>query len=485
MATTPSQFRVRQYPGFGGNFVDSQYLANSYDAGKPHIFEGMMMQIFAARNRFRNMPLVGSFLGTENYHEIDNEVFRWYLQGSEEKPLTIVENLEASNTTAGIGNQTFRVKVDEDWCEAPDTVFFEDNEYPCRIVDGPVADGDGFIYTLILEDDNPSAFVPADLLTAGKEMNKVWTSVQQEYNDEFGTQQYASIFQLESQVGAFAQKLTITDKALREQGRLGIEFEYDGKKYNKFLPVAEEKMNDELYMSMEAQYVFGKRSTKMGNNNYWRKTGPGARQQLADGHREFYSGTLTETFLIEYLLDIFFSRVDEGNRAVTGITGTMGSVVFHELLAASASSFFTQDTHFVRKDKTKGSAPHHLSYGSQYTHYQGPEGIEMTVVKSAMNDSRKYAPKMASDYPGRPLDSWRFTILDFGAHEDKKSNVQMLRVKDTYRHGYKLGTVGPNGPVKGGPVSETVAGYTAFTEGTGGMVIWDVTRSGELIREEE
>lgn len=64
---------------------------------------------------------------------------------------------------------------------------------------------------------------------------------------------------LESQVGAFAQKFTVTDKAWRDQGRLSVDFLYTdprtGKeqKVTKFLQMAEAKMYDELYQSIEAQ----------------------------------------------------------------------------------------------------------------------------------------------------------------------------------------------------------------------------------------
>lgn len=46
-------------------------------------------------------------------------------------------------------------------------------------------------------------------------------------------------------------------------------------------------------------------------------------------------------------------------------------------------------------------------------------------------------------------------------------------------------TVGPNGPVQGGQVSALKAGYDVFCEGTAGIWIKDVTRTGELIYDYE
>lgn len=230
------------------------------------------------------------------------------------------------------------------------------------------------------------------------------------------------------------------------------------------------------------QMWYGKRQTKAGvKKDYWVKTGPGVREQLRDSWVEYYSGGLTVERLKNYLLDIFFSRVDEQDRKVVAMTGTVGSMMFHDALASEASSFLTVDTNFTQK---LSENPKHLSYGAQFTHYQGPEGIEVTVVKNPMYDSLKYQKRRHPLYPERPIDSARMTFLDFGSANGEQ-NITMLKVKDTYRWGYTVGTVGPNGPVKGGQAGALIAGYDMFTEGTGGVVIHDVTRCGELVLDYE
>jgi hypothetical protein len=230
-------------------------------------------------------------------------------------------------------------------------------------------------------------------------------------------------------------------------------------------------------MSMEAQMHYGRKQTKPGPNDYWKKTGPGLRQQLADSWIDYYNGALTVNRIKDYLLSIFFSREDEQNRKVVAMTGTLGSMIFHDLLASEASSFFTMDTNFISQVSKN---PRHLSFGAQFTHYQGPEGIELTLIKNPLYDSRKYSKRMHPLYPEFPIDSARMTFLDFGS-SGGDNNIQMLTVKDTYRFGYTVGTVGPNGPVKGGQAGVLKAGYDMFTEGTAGLWIKDVTRCGELI----
>lgn len=485
MATARSQFKIKQWDGFGGNFIDSDYLAASYGTSKPHVFQDTLGKLFTSSDRFSGKPLLGMTLAKGKVKEIDDEIYRWKMQGSEHKPLVSMGNLDPSNLTPGIGRTTFRIKLDDEFVAAPEVLMGEDPDYALQIVEGPYHDGTGYIYVVRLQTDDNSKFLPVNLLEEGREFNKVWTTVQSEFNEEFGGQYYTSSFMLESQVSAFAQKFTMTDKAMRQEGRISVDFKYTdpktgkAKKVEKFLPLAEAKMHDELYCSMEAQMWYGERSTYQGQaNNYWKKTGPGMRQILKDGHVEYYSGALTEQKLLDYLMDIFFARVEEGNRKVTVMTGTGGALMFHEMLAASSRAFLQVDTNFTSKLTEN---PRHLSYGAQFTHYQGPEGIEVTVIKNPLYDSTRYCKRMHPDYKNRPIDSYRMTFLDFGNDGNGESNVQFLRVKDTYRYGYNPGTVGPMGPVKGAAVNNLKAGCTWFTEGTGGIWMKDPTRGGELI----
>lgn len=485
MATSSSRFILQRFDGFGGQFIDSQYLAASYQTGKPHEFRDTLMKIYSSQNQFfTGKPLLG-MTGAKSFGktEIDTEVYRWYLQGAEKKCARVLENLESANTAPGLNGSTFRVKLDLDYYGVPEVLLPEDNDFPCAIVNGPITDGTGYIYTLRLTGDDPTAVLPTDLLEPGREWTKGWTQVSSEYNGEFGGQQYPASFKLESQVGAFAQKISVTDKAMRDQGRLGIKFIYTSPKTGKemmverFMPFAESVMHDEFYMGMEVAYILAKKETVQGNQSYWTKTGPGIREQLADSWIDVYNGALTVTRLKDYLLNIFFSRENEANRKVVAMTGTLGSMMFHDMLAAEASAFLTVDSHFVRSNNSKLN---HLSFGAQFTHYVGPEGIEVTLIKNPIYDSRQYCKRTHPQYPDKPIDSSRMTFLDFGS-TGGENNISMVSVKDTYRYGYTVGTVGPNGPVKGGQAGVLKAGYDMFVEGTGGVWIKDVTRCGELI----
>jgi hypothetical protein len=81
-----------------------------------------------------------------------------------------------------------------------------------------------------------------------------------------------------------------------------------------------------------------------GPDGYWQKTGAGVRQQLKDSWIQYVNGPLTVNLLQDFLLNIFFGRTDEANRGITLMTGQLGSLLFHNALAAVANGFLTVDS---------------------------------------------------------------------------------------------------------------------------------------------
>ncbi len=488
-----SHIQTRKYDAIGGKFFDSDMLVQAYDMGKPHVFDKLMGQLFSSTDMFNGKPLLAMTMAKGKMVEIDNEIYRWKLVGAQEKALRSTAVLDGITTgsTPGINQTTFRIALDEGWYSYPDVIEPEHDDYKIEILEGPYQNGNQYEYTVKLQTDNFAKFLPPDLLDVGREFTKVWTSVVSEFNQDFGTMQFGSSFELECQVGAFADEFTVTDKAIREDNRMiGLPVPYrdtDGKvKYSeKFMPVAQAKLEDQLYRDMEYQMWKGEKTTSIDpTNGRMKKTGPGIRQQLRDGWTQYYNGALTESMLYDYLDAIFFSRVSQGQRKITAMTGSMGAIAFHNLLATSASSFLTVDTNYIQRVKGTDQA-RHLSFGAQFVHYQGLNGIEVDLIINPLYDSALFCKRMHPIYTSKPIDSWRMTFLDFG-ESDGEDNISMLTVKDTRRYGYLEGTINYKGqPIKGGAIAHKVAGVEYITEGTAGLWIKDVSRCGELIFDPE
>lgn len=141
----PSRMIIQHYEGLKGNFLDSQYLGAAYKGGKPHEFEGTLMKIYSSSTYFNGKLLTAQGITSNSVKEIDNEVYRWTMQGAEETAARVIENLEASNTAIGLANTTFRVKLDHDFYREPDVMMGEDNSFPCEILGDGVPDGIGTV----------------------------------------------------------------------------------------------------------------------------------------------------------------------------------------------------------------------------------------------------------------------------------------------------------------------------------------------------
>jgi hypothetical protein len=198
---------------------------------------------------------------------------------------------------------------------------------------------------------------------------------------------------------------------------------------------------------------------------------------------EYYNGPITVNLLKDYLMDIYFARTDEADRDTVMMTGTVGADMFHTALASVAASYLTVDSNFIRTTGTVNSTPQ-LSFGAQFTRYTGPHGVSISLTKNPLYDSREFCKKEHPLYPGKPIDSARFTVLDFGAHKGE-SNISMVSEKNTFHYGHIPGTHTPTGPIKGGMGAALKNGYDMWTAGSAGLWIKDVTRCGELIFDAE
>lgn len=495
---TPNQFQIKKFEGAGApNFIDSQYIGTLLEPDKAHIFEKMYMKLFSARQRFiMHKPLIGG-TGTKNGTisggtiELDKELFQWKLYGADYRYAVITENLELGNTTPGLNQSLVKIKIDIDYFHAPDIISLEDPDILLDIVDGPIPDDTGSIYLCRVSSDNNASFVNPIYLQTGRRVTKVSNSVGTELNTIGGSSRpFPGYVMLENQIGRFANTSAVTDEAWRTQGQGIIYYtDKDGKSKttNKFLPLAEARLVETHYMDIEYFMMYGKRSTGKDTNGYIKRKGSGLREQLKDSWNRYSTGVMTEDMLTEYLMDIFFSRVDESDRKQIAYTGTVGSIQLHKLLAARASGLGLTilDSHWI-KSANDGN-PRHLSYGAQYTHYSGVEGIEFSVDKLWYYDSKEFNGIPHPFYPKYPIDSGRLTFLNWGTAPNAadeyngSNNIMMLKRKDVFSNVVKAGRLKPSGLVASGEVNDLTPGYTHFIESSAGIVLFDPTQCGEII----
>ena len=486
-------------------FVDSDMLASAYQVyDKPHEMGNKLTQLFASKSNFWDAkPLLGSTEGSGKVEMIENEIYRWYLEGSEVCAVIVAEKLVEEGSRPGLNGEPFEIAFTQKRFVVSEVITGDDENYPLEIIEGPIPDASGYFRYVVKPASDTNFEFPEYLLEPGKEFTKAYNINNLELTRARGGQRYNERFRLQSQIGTFGQEFMVTDRAMREDARSGknvaqndgkllsVPFYWNDKKTgtrksaNKFMMMAESKMHEELAASKEYAMWLGHRYKSLDANGYVKLMGPGVRQQMKDGWIHTYSGALTERMLQEYLHDIFFARLDHGDRDVRAMSGTGGSMLFHQLLAASAGSFLTVDTNYIQKTNNRGFK-NELMYGAQFTKYLGLEGIEVTLWYNNLYDSTKFSKRRHPQFKDRPLDSYRLTFLDFGnASIDNLpvDNIRMLKLKNYGGYGYEESLINRAGMVKQGEVvsNSNFAGVKFYVDDSGGINMVDPTRCGELI----
>ena len=485
--------------GLGGNSFNSTHLVNTYGIGKPHSLsanaEGIAM-LFSATDRYQDKPIIGMTEAKGKKTYLTNEHYTWKLKGHKKQKLRVREVVETSSYV-GANGQPFKVILDKPWFKYPDVLQPESNKYPLEIV-RVMPRGLNFEYTLKILDDSNTKGMPAHLIGVGQEFMKVSTNIGGEDNQDYGTMQFNSVFELASFTGAVAEKVQFTDKMLRQDKNSGSEkntlshwrvpfHDNKGKTYYNFMPMAEAEVWNNIYEDIEWGLNFSRKAIGKSPQGYAKLAIAGLRQQQEYGNNMTHNGNLTLTALDEWINAIYRGRKDATapSRKLVLMTGEMGALMFDQMVASEASSFLTIDSHFI-----SGKDPRHLAFGAQFTQYRGKNGLDITVMLNPHYDNPDYCPETHPLFPDTTIDSWRMDILDFGSTAEQgkigtmSNNIEMVCEKwfDTYfvstgKWDRKSGMPINNG---GEGLAGGTSGYSMQVEKSFGLLIRDISRLGSI-----
>lgn len=498
------QLLLHEYKGFGGNKFDSYPLAAAFNDEFPYDFGVMEAQIFSASNYYNNKPLTEFTLASGNYKVIDRSVYEWTLIGDDQ--YYFYSTLTLSNPDKpGFGLAEFRIALSEGFLEEPDVLMCEDNRFLIEIVGTPVQQGNFWVYRCRLQTSNPLDYVPADVLGMGRRFIKASTSVSDEANTLYGTDQYGSRMRLSSQIGYFAEKVSFSDKAIRRElqakdpGSTAKSVVRDGMAFaiqatNKktkevvkrgmFISYAEGKLLDRLMMDREVSMVYGKQSTRPDfTGRYTKRTGPGFRELVQDGHTmTFAPGNISMRELESFFHAYFLNRVPGENRHIVVDTGEAGYKVIHNLAVTEWKTYLTTANGLVVDTVPGIGGNRGLSYGFQFMELQFLNGIRLTLKHNPMKDDPAYCGISHPDDPNYTLDSFRMDIYDYGSYEGER-NMTMLMESYTDEYAFDSGIVHPYKGLEnsGGQVPSMKKEITFVRATSGGLLISDTSRVGSII----
>lgn len=461
------------------NMTELNHLGMTLHA-KPEKLMGVMDKLFSAQNYYSDNPLSSTLMGNSlTEKKIGSTEWEWDLKGANEKPVVIMDLVETSRTP-GKGRTTFKIKVDENLYLPGDNLSpgTSGNKYISRIQDNVTRDGDGWILTLRLVNDDFNASVPLSLLAPGQKWGKFF-STYEEGAEQSGSTQFTTSIGLKNKLGKLRKEYRITDYASTEVLAVKV-MDSKGRQHDSWFKFAEVEYWMQWYREIERSIWYSRSSeTIMGSTGRPVRGFPGIQEQLEDSHIGRTS-ILTAKYIEEYLMDIFYGRVKPGKgRNVKGWTGEYGMLNFHR-----AVTDWMEKTGFIKNVEiftNKVGSPLHnnaLETGYQMVKYNMANGSSLELIHNPLYDDRNIHFEI-DEVTGFPLESQRITFLDFQG-DGGSSNIQLMKKIGGDFFNYIEGNYGPTGP-NTGKVSHSGDYYEMHVGTNLGVHIGDVTKCGEIL----
>jgi hypothetical protein len=518
MKLSQSKFGIIKAPmltgdrNWGMNYTN---LNNLYQAGLIKTDTealGGMGQLASMKSLFDGTaPLLELAQGADTI-TVDGNKVEWEFMVSGYRPSLIVEDVAPSNTTKGIAQRPFPIKLDLGTYVEGDTLVFTDSKkYNMRVMAAGQKDGSATIYTVKLMTDDPTLFVPTDLFVIGSRVMKL-ASTYSEGSVKGGSMSVDSIGKIKFRSGLsrFRKQYQMTgDAAQRKlngnlteadllilagrkagestdafQKRIATAMNSKNKGNMYITSVAEIKFNKEFEMEKELHLMYQRSSSTVVDEStgYYVNQGPGLQEILEDGYREFYN-TFTIGLVKDFLQDIFFGRVAYDQRNVVMWTGEIGLRLFDEAINQITQGFFKDmKDYFIKTDGASlvPGGPTGLSYTeTPYTQYKLKFGGSLTVMHMKAYDDVTFNTIL--DENGYPAESSRFTFINYGLGDGFGKNIAYLKSSRDVAYGYTGGLSNPYGNSQGALMSHAGDFWTVHRMEDAGILVKDVTKCGELI----
>ena len=320
----------------------------------------------------------------------------------------------------------------------------------------------------------------------GKQVSRL-ASAYEEYSEEADILNYNTQFKMRNHLTTVRLSYDITGSAYSTVLAIALKDPKTGKSSYLWADFQEWKALREWKKREERLLVYSKYNAKpdgttdlMGTNGRPVYIGAGLLQQIAPANKRYYT-ELTPELLEDFLFDMSYNMLGTNERKFVALTGEMGMREFDRILKERASGFNLVDTKFIT-----GSGQE-LTLGGQFTTYKMTNGIEMTLKHFPLYDNITYNRKL-HPITGKPLESYRFTFLDFGTRDGEANIVKVARKNREFVMWNTSGSVAPGqgyGKAVNVVRSNAKDGYAVHFLGEVGIMLRDPRECGELICDAE
>lgn len=469
------------------DLVDENMLSNAL-LTKPHEVAGIISYVFGTMDNGYSSCLDFFTGGTGNTMTIDQREYRWKVMIDADRAVTIRSAKHAGSaitsatTGIGLGNTPIQIWVEDKWFGPGAILELDDKEYQLRVAGAPFQDGNEWVYTCFIADGQASSSIPAAYLLPGAQLSRLG-SAYEEYSEEADIINYGTHIELHNHLTTMRLSYDITGSAYSTVLAVALRDPKSGKTSYLWSDFQEWKALREWVKRTDRQLVYSKYNANpdgttdlVGTNGRPVYIGAGLLQQISPSNRRYYT-ELTADLLEDFLFDLSYNILGTNERKFVAFTGEMGMREFDRVLKEKISSFTTVDTKFITGS---GQA---LVLGGQFVTYRMTNGIELTVKHFPLYDDTVHNRKL-HPVTGKPLESYRFTFLDFGMRDGEANIVKVLRKGRELVQWYTGGSVAP-GAGYGKSISTLRSnakdGYSVHFLGEQGIMVRDPRACGELI----
>jgi hypothetical protein len=465
------------------DLVDENMLSNALMT-KPYEVSTVLSYIFG---RYENSSIDFLTSGLGKTVVTENRQYEWPVMIESDKAIVIRQaKWQGAAITAaltpGINGTPIQLWLAEKWFGPGAILEMDDKEFQVIVQGTPYQDGTDWVYTVVMADGQAASFIPPSLLAAGSQVSRLG-SAYPEYSETADIVNYQTPFKLRNHLTTMRLSYDITGSAVASVMVIAMRDPKTKKTSYLWSDYQEWVALRQWYQTLDRELVYSKYNANadgttdlMGENGRPIYIGAGLLQQISPSNKKTYT-TLTANVLEDFLFDLSYNILGTNERKFVALTGEMGMKELDRVLKAKASAYSLIDTHFVT------GTGQDLTLGGQFTTYKMLNGVELTLKHFPLYDNINYNRKL-HPVSGKPLESYRFTFLDFGNRDGESNITKVVRKGREMVQWYTGGSVAPG---QGFATSINTLrsnakdGYSVHFLSEQGIMIKDPTSSGELI----
>lgn len=462
--------------------TESTHLSQFY-LTEPEKMDAVLSYAFGTQNENVLSMLTG---GLGNTKFISNREYEWDLHGQADRRLFVSRNHVGGSTQPGLGNSTFRIYFDEKFFYNTD-VLASGKGVQVRVMAEPYQDGTDWVYTVQVMDAGLDFIDPAEVDLGGS-FSKDY-SVVEEFSDKGGGTNFSAPMKFTNQLTTLRKMYACSRDAATDVMVMEL-FSDDGKSTKMWTQLQEWTAMAQWYKEIDKSMIYSTYNKDVsgytnikGENQRAIFTGAGIRQQIAPANRRYYS-KLTYQILDDFLLDLSYAAKKWGGGVkFVALTGKMGMREFDRAISEYAKGnniTVTNSGTFIKGDGSD------LTLTGHFKTVEFMSGISLTVKEFDPYDDLARNGGNLHPISKKPIESYRFTILNFGSTKTgTSSNIRKVAKKNSEQSMWHVaGSITPFGDVAKSVSTmraSSVDGYEVHFLAQIGVQMEDCTSSGELI----